>query len=265
MNNGPRSQRFPAWRFAIVALTGSVFLLAACGGGSGETSAEAVATLEDGTSDLGDADETATAADTGNGAGETLEADEAALAFSACMRDEGLDFPDIGVDAEGNPQLRDAFGEAGLDPRSEEFQAAREVCGELLQGAGFGGGRQQAGDNPEVQDAFVEYSECLRDEGLDVGDLQLGGNGGPGNANGAGAGNANGAADGDGPQRGQGQGRGGFANRTERLANQLGLDAEDPQVIAATEACGPILDNALGQFGQGGAGRPGAGQQDGGN
>ncbi len=223
---------------AVVAVC--ALIVAACGGGSdGEVTG--VASLED----IAGAAEPADDAPAGDA---ELEADEVALEFSQCMRDQDLDFPDVGVNAEGNPDLRSSFQASDLTPGSDEFRSAMEVCGEILQGAGFGGGRAALADDPAIQDAFVEYSECLRDQGLDVGDIQLGGGGAPG----ASAGQAGAGEDGA-PQRGQGQGQGGFGNRADRIANQLGIDPEDPVIAEALDVCGPILDEALAGFGPGAA------------
>ena len=158
-----------------------------------------------------------------------LAADEAALQFSQCMREQGLDFPDVGVDAEGNPDLRSSFLESGINPGSEEFRTGLEACGSILQNAGFGGGRGNLAEDPAVQDGLVEYSQCLRDEGLAVGDIQLGGQG---------------ANQG---QAGQGQGRGGGVDCEARIASFLGIDPDDPEVAAALETCGPILDQLFAQ------------------
>lgn len=215
-----------------IALAGVALFASACGGGAGAEAASSVATLEDADVDVTDVTD----------ADPELEADEAALEFSACMRDQGLDFPDIGVDAAGNPDLRDAFVSSGITPRSEEFQAGMEVCGEILQSAGFGGGGGRAAltDNPEITDALVEFSDCVRDAGYDVGDLTLDR---PGDQ-GAGAG------DGEG-QRGQGQRREGFGDREERIAEQFGLDYEDPAVAETIGECMPIIDTALASAGVG--------------
>jgi len=205
-------------RSPILVLVFAAFgLLAAACGSDAEGATVGVASLED----------TAGAAETDEEPVDSeLSAEDAALLFSECIRDEGIDFPDIGVDAEGNPDLRNAFQDAGLDPRSEEFQDALGGCQSVLEGIGFGGGRRAAlGDNPELQDAFVEYSDCIRDQGFDVGDLSLGGGQG-------GGGQGDGPADGDGPQRGQGQGQGGFGDRNARLAENLGLDADECVVVA---------------------------------
>ena len=127
-----------------IALAGVALFASACGGGDEAEAAVGVATLEDVETDVAEVVETDT----------ELEADEAALEFSACMRDQGLDFPDIGVDAEGNPDLRDAFLSSGITPGSDEFRTGMDACGEILQSAGFGGGGGRAAltDNPEITD-----------------------------------------------------------------------------------------------------------------
>ena len=218
-NRTPRTR--PSRRL-VTGLAATALLAGACGS-SGAEQSSGVASLQDGDT-VEEADSAAVPGD------DLATAEDAALAFSACMRAEGLDFPDIGVDADGNPEIRDAFQAAGVDPGSPEFRDAMATCGELLADAGFGGGRGARADDPARQDAFVAYSGCLRDEGLDVGDLVPGG------------GAAAGAE--DGPQRGQGRGSG---DRIANLARALGVDPDDPAVAAGLEACAPILDDALGQ------------------
>ncbi|MEL6985262.1 MAG: hypothetical protein AAFO29_22710, partial [Actinomycetota bacterium] len=162
----------------LPAALGACLLLGACSDGDDEAAAE-VATLQ--AVETGGAAADA-AVRTGDGL-EDLDPDEAALEFSQCMRDEGLDFPDLSVDAEGNIELREAF--QTVDRQSEGFQEAFDGCGEILQATGFGGGRREAQESPEFQDALIEFSACVRDEGYDVGDLTLGGQGPGGNAGGA--------------------------------------------------------------------------------
>lgn len=240
MNSHPSHSPY---RSVLLVLAAFVLLAAACSGSDGEPTG--VATLEG----VAGADEPGgeeTPTDGPDSIDATLAADEAALEFSQCMRDQGLDFPDIGVNTEGNPDIGEAFQNSDVQPRSEEFRDAIQECGDILQGAGFGGGRGRLADNTEIQDAFVEFSECIRDEGFDVGDLQFGG---PGGGNGPGAGD--GPPDGDRPQRGQGRGQGGFGDRSNRIAEALGLDPQDPGVEAALAECSPILDTAFSQFGPG--------------
>lgn len=225
---------------SLLAALGLV--LGACSSGDTDAAADGVATLEaDETSAVGDGAEASTLDDEG----EELSSEEIALAFSACMRDEGLDFPDVGIDAEGRIELRDGFAE--IDRGSEDFQTAMGVCQPLIADAGFGGGdRAGVGDNVEIQDALVEFSDCIRSEGFDVGDITLGGQ----NAGGQNAddGDADAAAGGG---RGGGQRQEGFGDPSERLAQQLGLDLEDADVAAAIDTCSPVLEAAFAEQGVG--------------
>lgn len=240
--------------FAAAALCGAL-ALSACGSGS---TAEAdtddgLATLETSNSNDADADATAGAVAAADG---VASADEAALALSECLRGEGLDVPDIGVDADGNIDLRGAFQELG--PGDDSFREAMDVCGDVLEGIEFGGGRGGGGgiaDNTEIQDALLEFSACIRTEGFeDIADLTLGGQGGqPGAAAGD---EATTDADGEAPGPGRGQREGGFGDPNARFAEQLGLDPEDPDVIAALDVCSPIIDQA---FSDAGVGDRGAG------
>lgn len=213
-------------------------LVAACGGGDEEASE--VATLQAGEDGVGDAADAAVRTEE---PAEELEPDEAALRFSQCMRDQGLDFPDLSVDAEGNIQMREAF--QSVDRGADGFGEAMDACGEVLQQTGFGGGRRAAAEDPAVQDALLEFSQCVRDAGYDVGDLTLGGpgqGGAPPEADGTGA---------EGPGAGEGRREEGFGGRGDRFANQLGLDPDDPEVAATIESCSPIVDEAFAAAGVG--------------
>lgn len=223
----------------------AVLLLAACSDTTEEATDE-VASLQ-ATQTGGGAADAATRTDEAP----DLAPDEAALQFSQCMRDQGLDFPDLSVDAEGNIELREAF--QSIDRGAEGFREANQACAEILQQAGFGGGRGQIQESPEFQDALVEFSQCVRDGGYDVGDITLGGQGGQGQGQGQGAGGGQAQADGQAGQGGQGGQQGqraqGFGNRSARLATALGLDYEDPAVAEVIDGCLPIVDTALSGLG----------------
>ncbi|MCH7790600.1 MAG: hypothetical protein IH940_14335, partial [Acidobacteria bacterium] len=148
------------------------------------------------------------------------------------------------------------FASAGIEPGGEDFRGAMETCVALIEGVGFGGrGRRGLVDDTELQDAFVEFSDCIRDEGFDVGDLEFDGprgRPGPGGEDGAPGGFGE---DGppefgeDGPDR-----EGGFGDRSGFIAESLGLDPDDPDVVAALELCGPVLEEATAGFRPGGPG-----------
>jgi hypothetical protein len=148
-------------------------LVSACGGG-GEAGAQVASLAAD-----DDASGTAEAAQT------EVDSQQASLDFAQCLRDNGLDVADPTFDEEGNlegglfgggPGGPGAGSGEGLDPGSGEAQAAFEACGDLLEGVGFGPGGGGGGFDPdEIEATLVGFTECLRDEGLDVGDLTLGG------------------------------------------------------------------------------------------
>ncbi|MCH7586379.1 MAG: hypothetical protein IH941_14705 [Acidobacteria bacterium] len=161
----------------LIALPALALVAVACGGAE---SAVGVASLDDSTTTTVPAE----AAD-GDGA---VGVEEAALAFTECLREEGLDVEDPDFDGEGG--LNFSFGEefrggpgeggAGGGP-SEEFQAALEVCRELLEGLGQ---RFERPDITEIEDNLLAFAECMRDNGVDMADPDLsgGGAGGPGGA-----------------------------------------------------------------------------------
>lgn len=94
--------------------------------------------------------------------------EDAVLAWAACMRGEGVDVPDPTVDENGQlgfPQGND------IDITSPEFAAANETCGAELANVDVGISDEQI---TEVKDAFLRFTECLRGEGLAVGDFQFG-------------------------------------------------------------------------------------------
>jgi hypothetical protein len=91
--------------------------------------------------------------------------DQALLDFGACMRGEGIDMEDPTIDGGG---LRAVFRD-GLDPQSPEVQAALDVCRDIL--AGVVGGRGNGGGmSAEQEEALLAFADCMRGEGVPVGD-----------------------------------------------------------------------------------------------
>jgi len=61
------------------------------------------------------------------------------LAFSQCMRDHGIDYPDPEFTEDGGITMSIGPGEeGGIDPSDPGFQEAQEACQEIF-GGGFGG------------------------------------------------------------------------------------------------------------------------------
>jgi hypothetical protein len=172
---------------------------------------------------------------------------QAALAFVACLRQQGLTVNDPTFDANGNPQGNIL---AGLDRTNPATRTALRTCRTKLGGVTFGGGRRF--DPTVIQNAYNDFTACLRSKGLNVKDITFGR---PRGASGAGgAGGNGGAPDGSGPAGGgfRGGGFGGGSgpggqgfNPTTRLIQQLGLDTTDPKVQAAVTACQPIITQAF--------------------
>jgi len=174
-----------------------------------------------------------------------------ALAFAKCMRDNGVNFPDPTVDANGNLSFAGAFRQAqsgGLNPSDTTFRDAMTACRSLMNGLSLGGGRAGGGfDSSAIQAAMLTYTTCLRGQGLDVGDITFGG---PGLRGGSGSGSGTTVGSNPdpsvqpsgGPPAGVAQGGG---DPTSRFAEILGQDPNDPAWKAANAVCEPALQKAM--------------------
>lgn len=228
-----RTSRGSAGRFLslFAGIAALVLLLAACGGSS--TASDGVARLDETTSSAADSESD----------GDEVDEEEALLAFAQCMREEGVDWPDPTVGDNGNLGFGGALRDGDIDFRSPEVTEAREQCSEGLEGVTFGRGRLDEEGQTQTQDALVEFTECLRDEGLDVGDIDFGGGAPGGGAPGGGA--PDGGAPGERPAGGSGDGAGPRGDPSARIAEILDLDPDDPDVQAALETCQPVLEQSV--------------------
>jgi len=138
---------------AITAAVSLAVLLAACGG----SAEDGVATLEDTAPIVEDADATT----------DEPTDEEAILAFSQCMRDNGIeDFEDPEFDADGS--IRFGVGRLQGDRADRDTaRAAFEACQEHLEGLAFGPG---SFDLTEIEDTLYEFASCMRDNGYDMPD-----------------------------------------------------------------------------------------------
>ena len=179
---------------------GAVLVLAACGGGDDDTATESTGdqlvisdsgaagdggdlVIADGGSAEASTDVAAVeddvVADASSASTESSE-DEQALAFAACMRDEGIDWPDPTFNADGSIDLLGGLGPGGgggdgagqLFSDQDSLEDAFEVCGPLIEGASFLPDQSEL-LNEETQDQLLEFAQCLRDQGLDVDDPDL--------------------------------------------------------------------------------------------
>ena len=92
---------------------------------------------------------------------EQITFEEGVLNFSQCMREEGIDFPDPSFDIDGNPE----FDNLEIE-NEDEFETAFTNCEDILRNAL----PDQFDLDPEVEaalvDASLEFSKCMRDEGI---------------------------------------------------------------------------------------------------
>jgi hypothetical protein len=112
-----------------------------------------------------------------------LTQEEALLAFTECVREQGLDIPDPTVDADGNVRLPRPMSEASSEAERQAFREAMSACEEYLEGVTMGFEQR---DTTEFRDQLFEYAQCMRDNGYDMPDPDFsatmvpGSGGGPG-------------------------------------------------------------------------------------
>lgn len=197
-------------------------LLAACGGDG--TDANGVAALDEPASDNATDDGTDGHTNSTDGPNSTEEVDpeEAVLAFTQCMREQGVDMPDPEFSDEGGVMFSTEDDGDGDEPPPavdlEAMDAAYEECGELMEGANLGGGEPV--DMSEMEDQMLEFAQCMRDEGVDMPDPDFSGD----------------VAD-ERATRDPGDGSDGPV-----IAGPFGtLELGDPEVEAAFDACSDVL------------------------
>lgn len=168
------------------------------------------------------ATETTLAGEDGTGVAE-VDQERAMLDFASCLRDNGIDIDDPTVDSDGNVQFggfRAAAQSGELDPAAME--AAFASCQDHLEGIALGRGGGDF-DRTELEDTLVAYAACMRDNGYDMPDPDFSGSG---------------------PSGGE-PGQGGPFGA---------IDRDDPDFVAAQEACQDLLSGFRGP-GPGGGGR----------
>lgn len=98
-----------------------------------------------------------------------VDAEEAMLAYTECLRDEGMDVEDPEFDEDGSFRFRPVAADGGELDR-EVFQEARVVCDVHLEGVAVGFDQE---DRSEIEDTLVAYAACMRDNGYDMADPDL--------------------------------------------------------------------------------------------
>ena len=127
--------------FAFLAVGLCAASLAACGGSEAESSSGAPSS----SSSEGSGDE-----------------DAGRVRLQQCLRENGVDVPD-------NP----GQGGGGASIDRDKLQEALEGPCKEFRSEGFGNISEE--DRQEMQDRFQEFSQCMRDEGVEVPDITAGG------------------------------------------------------------------------------------------
>ncbi|MBU1226852.1 MAG: hypothetical protein KJ698_06560 [Actinobacteria bacterium] len=166
-----------------------------------------------------------------SGADVELAAEEAVLALTECLRENGVDLPDPEFDDQGNLRLRSLMdlGESAdrIDPA--DLEAGFEACSHHLDGVA----QIVAGiDRTAIEDRLYDFAACMREQGYDMPDPDFGA-----------------MSPGMGPGGGEAASMGPFGE----------IDAEDPAFLAASEACMWVFGETIGPGGFGPATETGGG------
>ena len=162
-------------------------------------------------------DDTATATTT-SAQDAQVSAEDAMLAFTQCMRDQGIDMADPTFDGRGGFGIQIQPGAEGTFDR-QKMDAAQQACQQYLADVQQSFDRS---DPSEMEDQLVTFAQCMRDQGItDFPDPDLS-DFGPGT--------------GTGPQVQTGDEEAG-AGGILTVGPFQGVDFSDPAVQAAAEAC----------------------------
>jgi hypothetical protein len=134
-----------------LVLSATALVSTACGGSS---SSSEVARIDEGTTAAATSPQRTTAA--------PEDPRDAILAFTRCMRENGIDIPDPDFSNGAGPRFQ-----VPRDVDSPKFRAAMQKCREHLESI-----RQRF--DPELrekfQDAVLAFAKCMREHGVDVPD-----------------------------------------------------------------------------------------------
>jgi hypothetical protein len=134
---------------AVVVMT--ALGLVACGSES-----EDVPSLN-GAVEAKEAEPTASASD------KVLENEAMMMAFTQCLRDQGLDVLDPVVDADGNVQKPEMA--EGVELGKKDWGPAWDSCAHHLEGFAF---EKEEEDLSQQLDLWVDVTACLREKGYDL-------------------------------------------------------------------------------------------------
>jgi hypothetical protein len=145
------------------------------------------------------------------------DAEAELLDWVECMNGEGFDVPEPIRDSDGNLVLESGVTGSGVSATPEDMEAAEEACGRPPP---LGASNVSEEDQQAMQDAALEFAQCMREQGIedfpdpDFSDMGPGGDAGSTSSD---------DSEADGPAR---------------VFSPFGdIDMDDPETRAAFEAC----------------------------
>lgn len=94
---------------------------------------------------------------------ETLDDEALMMEFAECLRNEGMQITDPRVDADGNIQMPELL--EGATASKEEWTAAYEVCGEIIENITFS---EKKVDRSAQLEQYIEFAACMQEAGFDI-------------------------------------------------------------------------------------------------
>jgi hypothetical protein len=173
----------PPWRsaralvagVAVLVLAGSVALAVA---GGEDDSPDGVASV-DGSDGADDNDGSSGSSDDERPSDSEMQ--DAMLEYAECMREHGVDMPDPELSEDGGGMItrREAGPNGGATgvPGDEEWEAAQEACGSIMEDARGSVTPPSPEERAEMQDKLVAMAECMRARGYDMPDPVVGSEG----------------------------------------------------------------------------------------
>ena len=145
----PRQHRRAALASGILAFA---TLAGACGGGA-EATAPTIPSVE----------EPEPAQATAATPAEDIDPEEAMRRYDQCLTEHGIDLPE--PDGDGVVVFGEAVGDADGSSGFQEFDAAMEACGPILEEA-FGEFELDPEQAAEFADQELEFARCMRENGV---------------------------------------------------------------------------------------------------
>jgi hypothetical protein len=149
-----QARRRPRRRPHLAGLVGALAVtlaMAACGGGKKPS----------GVASLNGSDKPTASTN----AGDTSDPKQAALNFSKCMREHGIDMPDPKFNGNGGISITVHAGAPGPKPDDPKFKAAEQACQKFMPNGG-----QPKQLNPQQLQQALKFARCMRQHGIDVPD-----------------------------------------------------------------------------------------------